>query len=381
MNKTFKLKINGESPRSLFLAFVLTKLNCNVYLYDFLENSNSKKDYQLSLFSNYTKDLLSKFNLWKEIEDISYGFTSLNIIDNLLSEQLLLSTENFSKKSLRTIGWTANYSDIKSLLLNKLINSDNVHFISKNQLNDESLIFDYEFNFTSYDKVSNLFKFPLSAFKRIDEQILIFNVYLRGQVEKRLYEINTTKGLLVLTPINKNVYQVIWNNASFKIKETSLSSKSFFIDNLSSLLPNQFKIDQIIGEVNFLNVSDIYSNYLIKNKSIYFNENKFKSNTIYEFSFDIIIRNILQVYNYLDNKKLRSIKFLNKFPFHYLLRKYIEIMINFSFSNSLLYLLRVNNIFSLFIRRIIFYLFKKIYILKFLVMKSLNYSKVNLFFK
>ena len=43
MKRRFKLKINGESPRSLFLAFVLAKLKCDVYLYDFLGDNNSKK--------------------------------------------------------------------------------------------------------------------------------------------------------------------------------------------------------------------------------------------------------------------------------------------------------------------------------------------------
>ena len=47
MNKTFKLKINGESPRSLILAFVLSKLNCDVYVYNFLSNTGSKEDYQI----------------------------------------------------------------------------------------------------------------------------------------------------------------------------------------------------------------------------------------------------------------------------------------------------------------------------------------------
>ena len=99
MNKRFKLKINGESPRSIFLAFILAKLKCDVYIYNFSIESDSKKDYQITLFSNYSKDLLNKFDIWNEIEDISYGITSLSIKDNLLSEQLLLKTEKFSLRN------------------------------------------------------------------------------------------------------------------------------------------------------------------------------------------------------------------------------------------------------------------------------------------
>ena len=381
MIRKIKLKINGESPRSLFLAFVLANLKCDIYLYNFLRDSISNKDYQIFLFSNFSKNLLVKFDIWNEIQDISYSFTSLSIRDNLISEQLLLKTENLSKNYCNNICWTAKYSDIKRLLINKLINFDNVHFVSKNQLIDEALIFDYEFNFRDNDKLINLIKLPLSIFKRLDEQVLIFNVNLRGQVEKRLYEINTTKGLLVLTPLNKNLYQIIWNNAPLQIKETSLNSKSFFLDNLTTLLPYEFKIDQIHGKIHSFYVKKNCSTYLIKHKSIYINENKFKSNTLYDFNFDIVIKNILKIYGFLDNKKNRNIKFLNKFGFIYLLRKYFEITINISLFKSLLRLFTLNNIYSLFLRKLLFTFLKRVNLLKFLFSKNIKNTNINNFIK
>ena len=371
MKRKFKIKINGESPRSILLAFLLAKLKCNVYIYDFIKNSNSKKDYRIFLFSNFEKYLLSKFDIWNEIEDISYGFTSLSIRDNLISEELLLRTENFSKKCLNTFGWIARYPDIKNLLINKLIQSDNVQFILNNQLIDESLIFDYEFNFNYY-KSLNLIKSPLLTFNGIDKQILTFNVYLRGHVEKRLYEINTIYGLLVLTPINKNLYQIIWNNPPLKIKESSLNSKSFFLDNLTTLLPNELKIDQIIGDINFLPESNKYLTYLIKNKSIYFNEDKFNSNTIYTFNFDIILRIIFKIYNFLDNNDNIFIKILDRFGFSYFSRKYIEITLNFSFFNIFLNLFRVNNIFLLLFRKLLFKLCKRINLANIIFIRNIN---------
>ena len=202
MKRRFKFKISGESPRSLLLAFVLSKFECDIYLYNFLRDSNSNEDYQILSFSNFSKNLFNKFDTWKELKDFSYGVTSLHIKDNLVSDQLLLRNGNCCKKEYAsTIGWIINYSNIKSLLINKLINVDNVHFISKNQKHNQSLIFDYEFNFYSHEKFLSLFKLPLSISKRIDNQVLIFDVFLRGNVEKRLYEINTTDGLLILTPI------------------------------------------------------------------------------------------------------------------------------------------------------------------------------------
>ena len=357
MKRRFKLKINGESPRSLFLAFVLAKLKCDVYIFDSLINSESNYADLIYSFSNLSKNLLINFNLWNEFEDISYGFNSFEFKDNIVSEQLLLRTE-ISEKYLNTFGWTVKYSDIKSLLTSKLSNFDNVHFVLKNQLVDESLIFDFEFNFKSYDE------YPLNNLKKINEQILIFNVYLRGNVEKRLYEINTTNGLLILTPINNNFYQIVWNNVSNQILERSLISKSFFLDNLTTLLPNELKIYQIIGDIKFLNVSDISSTYIIKNKSIYFNENKFRSNTLINFKFDIFINNILKIFYLLENNDPNNIWILNNLGFRYLYRKYIELKIMFSFSNFLINLLTLNNIFSLFLRKLLFILLNRVNLLK-----------------
>tara|TARA_B100000212_G_scaffold314170_1_gene267545 strand:- start:13 stop:1158 length:1146 start_codon:yes stop_codon:yes gene_type:complete len=377
MKRKIKLKINGESPRSIFLAFVLAKLKCDIYLYDFLINSNSNKDYQIFLFSNHSKNLLIKFDIWNQIKDISYSINSLSIRDNLISEQLLLQTENLSKNYFNNIGWTANYSDIKRLLINKLINFDNVHFVSRNQLIDDSLIFDYEFNFIDNYKLINKIKLPLSIFKRLEEQVLIFNVYLRGHVEKRLYEINTTKGLLVLTPLNKNLYQIIWNNPPFQIKETSLNSKSLFLDNLTTLLPYEFKIDQILGKVDSFYVRKNSSTYLIRDKLIYINENKFKSNTLYDFNFDTFIKNILKLNIFLDDNKTKNIKLLNRFSFNFLLRKYYHITSNISFSKSLLSLFILNNIYSLFIRKLLSILFRRVNLLKIFFTRNFMNSNIN----
>ena len=362
--RRLKLKINGESTRSFFLALVLAKIKCDVYIFDSLIESELEYDDQIYSFSNFSKNLLSYFNIWNEFEDISYSFNSFEFKDNIYSDHLLLRTE-ISEKYLNTFGWTCKISDIKTLLINKLKNFDNVHFISKNQLLDESLIFDFEFNFKNHDE------YPLDTFKRINEQVIIFNVCLRGNIEKRLYEINTSDGLLILTPINNYSYQIIWNNASSKIKERSLHSKSFFLDNLTTLLPNELKIDQIIGEINYLNVINIYSPYKIKNKSIYFNENKFKSNTLFNFKFDIFIYNILQIYYFFENNDTQNISILNKLGLRFLYRKYVEFKIKFSFTISFINLFTQNNIFSLFIRKLLFVLIKRVNLLKIYVVKNL----------
>jgi len=374
MQRRLKLKINGESPRSLFLAFLLAKFKYDVYIFDSLKNTEFNCSDQIYSFSNFSKNLLSNFDIWKEFEDISYGFNSFEFKDNIVSEQLLLRTE-ISEKNFNSIGWTAKYSDIKGLLTNKLKDFDNVYFILKNQFVDESLTFDFEFNFKDYDE------YLLKTFKRIKKQILIFNVFLRGNVEKRLYEINTTDGLLILTPINNNIYQIIWNNVSMQIKERSQNSKSFFLDNLTTLLPCELKIDQIIGDIKFLDVSDISSTYIIKNNSIYFNENKFKSNILFNLKFDIIIDNILQFYYFLENNDPENIKILNNLGVLYVYRKYKELKIKFTFSIFFINLFTLNNIFCLYLRKLLFIILKRVNILKIFLIRNLIAFNIKHFIK
>ena len=366
MKRRFKLKIYGESPRSLLLAFVLANFKCDVYLFEFSVNKNSdKKNDQIFLCSNFLKSLMCKFDIWHEFEDISYGFNSLSIKDNLVFEKLLLRTEHLARKDVNTFGWTARYSDIKSLLIDKLINYDNIHFISKDQLIDESLIFDYEFNFSDHDK-------KLTTYKNINQKILFFDVYLRGNIEKRLYEINTTDGLLIIIPIKNNLYHIIWNISSTKIKESSFISKSFFLDNLTTLLPVDLKVDQIIGDINSIYTSNKSSCYLFKNKSIYFNEYKFKSNILYDIYFDFFIKNIFEIFNFLEKDESKNYLLIKKLGVYHLLRKYL-LIINCSFYNTLIYIFTSNSVFSLFLRKFLFTLYKRINLLKnFIITNLLN---------
>ena len=381
MKRSFKLKINGECPRSLFLAYYLANYKCNVYLFDFTTETNSKIDEQIISFTNFSKNLLIQFGIWNEFKAISYSYDSLCFYDFLISEKLIILNNNLLRQYCNNIGWTASYSDIKSLLIKKLINFDNVYFVPKNMLLDKSFIFDYEFNFNDNTKILNQLKLPLSFSNIKDDHILIFNVYLADKVEKRLYEINTTEGLIVLTPLEKNLYQLIWNNVSIPIKKSCFTSKSFFLDNLTTLLPNELKIDQIIGEIKSLNVSKFSPNYIIKNKSLFFNDIKYNSNILYDFNFDIFIRYIIQIFNSLEKDKSSRIKVFNKIRFYYILKKYLEFIIDISRSNYLINLFTFNNKMLLYIRKLLFILSKRINILKKFLIKNLIYFNMPYFIK
>ena len=83
MKSKLKLKINGESPRSILLALVLASFNYDIYIFDFFSNNDSINNDQIFSFTNFSKNLLSKFGIWDEFEEFTYSFNSLKFTDNL----------------------------------------------------------------------------------------------------------------------------------------------------------------------------------------------------------------------------------------------------------------------------------------------------------
>ena len=53
----------------------------------------------------------------------------------------------------------------------------------------------------------------------------------------------------------KNLYQIIWTSDTAKSLDRLNSDRNFLLDNLSTILPDHFFLDQIVGEVNVFPVS------------------------------------------------------------------------------------------------------------------------------
>ena len=88
-----------------------------------------------------------------------------------------------------------------------------------------------------------------------NQSCLTFEVLVRGNVPRRAYEIFRKEGPLALLPLDKNKYQIIWTATTSKSMDRLNSSKSFLLDNMSTILPEYFKLDQINSEINIFPVS------------------------------------------------------------------------------------------------------------------------------
>ena len=128
--------------------------------------------------------------------------------------------------------------------------SDNIFFKSQQKLSQEKIFFDHLFLSTGANSTEKQFSKILDIKKGYNQSCLTFKVQIRGHFKRRAYEIFRDEGPLALLPLDNNLYQIIWTSSSTKSIDRLNTNKSFLLDNLSTILPPDFKLDQIVGEIN-----------------------------------------------------------------------------------------------------------------------------------
>jgi len=257
MKNKFNFKIVGSGPTGLLLSIALSKFDCNIFLIDLLEKDrliNKEKTYAIT---HSTRKILSKFRLWEKLEPFLFGFDTLSISDNVTSAFTNLSTSDLDDdiSSAENIGWVVKHSDLMNVFFQEIDNYENIFFITPQRLLRKKILFDYQFFSTGANSLDKKFIDFVDIKKSYSQSCLTFKVSLRGHCEKRAYEIFRKEGPLALLPLDKNLYQVIWTSSTLKAIERLNSDKNFLMDNLSTILPNEFKLDQIIGEFYIFPVS------------------------------------------------------------------------------------------------------------------------------
>ena len=257
MKKNLNFNIVGSGPTGLLLALTLSKLNLNVHVTDLLTREkliNKDKTYAIT---HSTRKILSKFNLWDKLNPYLYEFDSLSISDNVTSDFTILTTLDLDKdiNSLNTIGWVIKHSDLMNIFFYEIDKKNNIYFKTPQNTLDEKIIFDYNFLATGANSINKNRQNILNIRKSYNHSCLTFEVLVRGNIHRRAYEIFREEGPLALLPLSENRYQIIWTDSTAKSIDRLNSSNSFLLDNLSTMLPENFKLDQIVSEINIFPVS------------------------------------------------------------------------------------------------------------------------------
>ena len=383
MDNSLNFKIVGSGPTGLLLAISLSKLNLNICLTDLLSREkliNKDKTYAIT---HSTRKILSKFNLWDKLNSYLYKFDSLSISDSVTSDFTILTTSDLDKdiSSLDTIGWVVKHSDLMKVFFDEIDKVDNVFFRSSLELSFENINFDYKFISTGAN--SNYKKYPnfIDFKKSYNQSCLTFEVLVRGNINRRAYEIFRKEGPLALLPLDANRYQIIWTASTLKSIDRLNSSNSFLLDNLSTIVPEHFKLDQINSEINIFPVSlSLCLPIFDFRKEVFVGDSLHTFHPVGGQGLNTCWRDVNQIYDIFKSDLSKSKRVSNIFKYKYYFNRSLDIFLTMLVTDFLIKFFANNNQLLLPLRKISFSLLNKFLLIRRIILnhmtKSLIFSSI-----
>ena len=383
MKNKFNFKIVGAGPTGLLLSIAMSKLDCNIFLTDLLTKDrliNKDKTYAIT---HSTRKILSKFRIWKKLEPYLFGFDTLSISDSVTSAITNLSISDLDDdiSSVKNIGWVVKHSDLMNVFFQEIDNYENIFFLTPQKLSRKKVLLDYEFLCTGANSLDKKFINFVDIKKSYNQSCLTFKVFLRGHCEKRAYEIFRKEGPLALLPLEKNIYQVIWTSSTTKSIERLNSDKNFLMDNLSSILPDEFKLDQIIGEFNIFPISLSLNLPVLNFKKLVFVGDAFHTfHPVGGQGLNSCWRDVNTIFDLFNENFANTRRHLIFLKFKYFSNRILDIISTIVITDSLISIFANRNLFLFPIRKFSFLLLNNFLFIRKLVLnqmtKSLIYSRI-----
>ncbi len=384
MNNDLNFKIVGSGPTGLLLALSLSRLNLNIYLTDLLTKDkliNKDKTYAIT---HSSRKILSKFNLWGKLNSFLYEFDSLSISDSVTSKFTILNTSDLDRdiRSSNTIGWVVKHYDLMNVFFNEIDNLDNIFFNSSLDSSYGDITFDYEFIATGANSNHKKNQNYLDIKKSYNQSCLTFEVLLRGNIHKRAYEIFRKEGPLALLPLATNRYQIIWTDKTSKSIDRLNSSKSFLLDNLSTIVPENFKLDQIYGEINIFPVSLSLSLPILNfNKVVFVGDSFHTFHPVGGQGLNTCWRDVNVIYDIFNRYKFIGNKSLILFKYNYFFKRFADIFLTILVTDFLIKFFANNYLILLPLRKISFFLLNKFILIRRIILNHMTKSLVFLSIK
>jgi len=383
MKNRYNFKIVGSGPTGLFLSIVLSKLDCNIFLTDLLTKDRLIDKDKTYAITHSTRRILSKFRIWEKLEPLLYGFDTLSISDSETSAFTNLSISDLDDdiSSAKNIGWVVKHSDLMNVFFREIENYENIFFMTPQKLLSKKILFDYQFFSTGANSLDKkLFDF-IDIKKSYNQSCLTFKVSLRGNCEKRAYEFFRKEGPLALLPLEKNLYQVIWTSSTLNSIERLNSDKNFLMDNLSTILPAEFKLDQIVGEFNIFPVSLSLNLPVFNFKKLVFVGDAFHTfHPVGGQGLNSCLRDVNSIFDLFNENVSITKMHLFLFKFKYFSSRILDIIFTIFITDSLISIFANRNLCLFPIRKFSFLLLNNFLFIRKLVLnqmtKSLIYSRI-----
>ena len=355
------IKVLGSGPTGSLLALALALNKCHVTLIEPLSDSELLKKDKGYAVTQCTRKIFEEFGIWNNIKNSSFGFTSLSIVDDVLSQSVLVRNNDLKRlnNDQTEIGWVVEHKLLMQLLINKINSNKFIKKLNYDSTDDA----DFDFILASDGRESTTRrKWQIKYFKSFYKQKCIsFKAILNGSPPKRAYEIFKREGPLALLPLPNNIYQIIWFSSESDTKSKLEKTHTQLLTNLKDELPDNIVPERIIGNISSFSLAKAFALPNFKNfKNILVGESAHSFHPVGGQGLNSCIRDVyelsLMINNYENlsniNRKFFSLKyFLHRSVDILSLILFTEFLVTF-FSNKIIILYPF--------RYIIFYIMKKV---------------------
>jgi 2-octaprenyl-6-methoxyphenol hydroxylase len=194
-------------------------------------------------------------------------------------------------------------------------------------------------------------------------------------VESCAYEIFREEGPLALLPLDKNLYQIIWTSSTSKSIDRLNTDKNFLMDNLSTILPDYFKLDQIVGEVNLFPVSLSINLSIFNSKKLLFVGDSFHTfHPVGGQGLNTCWRDVNNIFDILNENSFISNHNLKYLKSKYYLSRFKDIFFTIVITDSLITFFANRNYLLIPIRKISFILLNKFVFIRKIVLNQMTKS-------
>ncbi len=377
MSNRLNFKIVGSGPTGILLSIALSKLDSYIYLTDLLTREQLIFQDKTYAITHSTRKILLKFGIWEKLKPYLYGFDKLSISDSVSSSFTILNISDLDDdiRAEKNIGWVVKHYDLMKVFFSEIDNDSNIFFKSPQNLSQDKVKFDYKFLSTGavpiHKKSFNSFYFR----KKYNQSCLTFKVLLRGNLESCAYEIFREEGPLALLPLDKNLYQIIWTSSTSKSIDRLNTDKNFLMDNLSIILPDYFKLDQIVGEINLFPVSLSINLPIFNSKKLLFVGDSFHTfHPVGGQGLNTCWRDVNNIFDILNEKLFVSNHNLKYLKSRYYLSRFKDIFFTLIITDSLITFFANRNYLLIPLRKITFILLNKFLFIRKIILNQMTKS-------
>ena len=222
---------------------------------------------------------------------------------------------------------------------------------------------------------------PQQTLLSYNHSCLTFEVLVRGNIPRRAYEIFRKEGPLALLPLDSNRYQIIWTASTSKSIDRLNSSKSFLLDNLSTIVPEYFKLDQIDSDINIFPVSlSLCLPIFDLRKEVLVGDSLHTFHPVGGQGLNICWRDVNVIYDIFKRDLSPTKKALSIFKYKYYFKRSLDIFSTIIVTDSLIKFFANSNKLLFPLRRNSFLILNKFLLIKRIIInhmtKSLIYSSI-----